>query len=109
MNNTKPPLSLKDLSLAANSFGPVPEEAKLRLIGYAANPTPAGWRDIRGILLSRSSPETPGGMTVWQACAELFDWMPVKGFSYGIGQEEPDWPRIPTGEEIRQAVIFATH
>jgi hypothetical protein len=94
-----------DLSLASSLFGPIQPKLAARIARYCRRPTPDRWDDIQTIILNGETM-----ITVWQAWCAVDPWAPRYGRrTDSAGNVLREWDRIPTVEELTQAIAYATH
>jgi len=94
-----------DLRYATNMFGEsIDKDCYNRIINYFNNPTYSNWDDIHGIILNESC------RTLWQAVVAIDSTFPKTGRKTTLeGKIIEDWQKIPTPEQIIEAIFFATH
>lgn len=95
-----------DLRFATNMLGRLDKSLERRINRYVKHPTFEGWDDIHGIILNG----TGTMLTVWNAVIAIDPTFPKVGRTTTIeGRIIKDWERIPTAEQIKDAVFYATH
>ena len=95
-----------ELEMARTCFGELTLEQRNRLLAYYEYPSDETWDDVYNLTIM------PYGHinTVWQAVCAIDATFPTRGPCVdAFGQRLEPWPRIPSPELFRQALIFATH
>jgi hypothetical protein len=95
-----------ELEMARTCFGELTLEQRNRLLAYYEYPSDETWDDVYNLTIM------PYGHinTVWQAVCAIDPTFPTRGPCVdAFGQRLEPWPRIPSPELFRQALIFATH
>ena len=87
-------------SIKARRNEPLDEETTRRIYDYLANPTPAAWSDISGIIVNSRF------VTVWQAVRKVDPSFPATGrrFEVESGRLLKEWERIPHPDLVLDAL-----
>jgi hypothetical protein len=87
-------------SIKAYQNEPLDEETKRRIYEYLANPNPAAWSDISGIIVNNRL------VTVWQAVRRVDPSFPATGRRYelGSGRLLKEWEIIPHPDLVLKAI-----
>ena len=94
-----------DLSMAANIFGALKPDIVSRIEQFMAKPTERNWHDIHTIILNGDA-----HIGVWQAVIAIDPTFPKIGRTTDQhGNVLERWKRIPTPEQVRQAIAYASH
>lgn len=87
-----------ELDLASNVWGAVKGDCRDRLIAVYKNPCQETWEEAYTIILNRDTL-----MTLWQAVIAT-----TPDFTRSKPCDLP-WEKIPTQDDIRHALKYATH
>ena len=95
-----------ELDLATNLRGQLSGRARASILEFVRQPSQKGWETIHSIIIDRRSL-----LTVWQAVIAIDPTFPVVGprTDSRDGSAPGAWPRIPTSQEIKKALVWATH
>jgi hypothetical protein len=86
-----------------NAFGPLDATIKARIMRYIDSPSPAGWADILGIIVSAKPLRT-----VWQLVCRADPSFPKKGAADSTAPAEEQWPRFPDALLVARAIRLVT-
>jgi len=101
----EPPTIEIELDLARTCFGQLTDTQRVWLLTFYYFPSDDSWDECCNLTIQ------PYGLlnTVWQAVCAIDPTFPTRGPSEDTyGNRVELWPRIPTPEQFRNALMFAT-
>lgn len=102
----EPPTIEIELDLARTCFGQLTDTQRMWLQAFYYFPSDETWDECCNLTIQ------PYGMlnTVWQAVCAVDPTFPTRGPAVdAYGNRVELWPRIPTPDLFRNALVFATH
>ena len=95
---------VRALDKAANLWGPVGPDIRVRVKRFLEDPTPDNWSDICGVVV-----EPRHMTTIWQVLCQIDPTFPRVGRTYDEdARPTEEWVRVPTPLEVLRAVRHAT-
>jgi hypothetical protein len=96
-----------DMTLATNLRGCIASELSAEIEAYCVKPSPERWAELKGVIIDAES-----NLTIWAAVNEInptFQREASKFPNAFLGMLRPQWRVIPSADDLKQAIAYATH